>query len=179
MADNPRATSFEPRVGIAQMVFGIIYAFLTGIFCVLAYKVWQADLERGVNEIPALQIVFVALFGFLAAKSFFIYARIRVLYETGEHTVGRVESIVPQRGITIVTGTIDINDRECITVESRFAGEAVAHELQRFLDDHKTKYLPALVVDKKGKHPRGMFVVKTYAGHLDKDCVNQLKTNRH
>ena len=36
--NNRKAQTFEPRVGIAQLVFGLIYAFITGIAVVLAFK---------------------------------------------------------------------------------------------------------------------------------------------
>ena len=110
----------------------------------------------------------------MAVKSFFIYAHTKILYSTGTHTVGVVESIEPSHGITIVKGSIKLDDGRILSIESRFAGESVAHEIRHFLDEQKTKKLPALVVDIKGKRPRGMFVIHTYAGHLDEEYKNQL-----
>ncbi|MDO5351828.1 MAG: hypothetical protein Q4E81_03255 [Succinatimonas sp.] len=168
--NNRRAQSFEPRVGVAQLIFGLIYAFITGIAIVLAFKVYEAS----GGQQPWLQYFFVILFAIMAVKSFFIYAHTKILYSTGMHTVGVVESIDPNHGITIVRGSIKLDDGRELSIESRFAGESVAHEIRHFLDEQKTKKLPALVVDIKGKRPRGMFVIHTYAGHLDEEYKNQL-----
>ena len=92
--------------------------------------------------------------------------------------VARVENIVPTHGITIVEGMLVMPDETTLPIESRFAGESVAHELKRFLDENKTKKLPALLVNKDTKHPKGQFLVKTRAGHLDPEYMNSLKTSK-
>ena len=168
--ENSKAQTFEPRVGIAQLVFGLIYAFITGIAVVLAFKVYEAS----GGQQPYLQYLFVVLFAIMAGKSFYIYARTKILYSTGTHTTGTVESIEPSHGITLVKGCIKLKDGRELYIESRYAGESVAHEIRHFLDEQKTKKLPALVVEENGKHPRGMFVIHTYAGHLDNEYKNQL-----
>ncbi len=167
--NNRKATSFEPRVGIAQLVFGLVYAFVTGVAIIIAFRVLEATGEQ-----PYLQYVFVLLFSCLTIKSFFIYARTKILYNNGVHTVATVESIEAVRGITTVKGFIKLKKGGELLIESRFAGEQVSFELKRFLQEQKTKNLPALVVDENGPHPRGMFVIKTYAGHLDENYKNQL-----
>ncbi len=168
--NNRRAQSFEPRIGVAQLVFGLIYAFITGIAVVLAFKVYEAS----GGQQPWMQYFFILLFAVMAIKSFFIYAHSKILYSTGIHTVATVEDIDPNHGITIIRGAIKLDDGRELSIESRFAGESVAHEIRHFLDEQKTKKLPALVVDSKGKRPRGMFVIHTYAGHLDEEYKNQL-----
>lgn len=173
---NNTKNSFEPRIGIVQLVFGIIYAFVTGIAIVLAYYVWDTSVQAGTPQQPWMQYFFIVLFAVMAAKSFFMYARIKILLNNGIHTVGTVDSIEPVRGITIVRGRIDVKDYGEIEIESRYAGESVAHELKHFLEDEHTSKLPALVV--QGKSPRGMFVIKTYAGHLDQNSLNSLKVNQ-
>ena len=54
-----RRNSFEPRIAVVQLIFGVIYAFVTVIGVYLAFKVTQA----GGNAI--LQYFFVLLFELL------------------------------------------------------------------------------------------------------------------
>ncbi|MDY6323221.1 MAG: hypothetical protein SPL30_09990 [Succinivibrio sp.] len=171
---NRRRNSFEPRMGTAQLVFGIIYAFIAGIGIVLAIYTW---INSG-HQHPWTQYFFVALFLFLAGKSFYLYAKVRILFQNGTHTTARVETIAKDRGLTVVTGFVQLNGNEEFEIESRYAGESVAAELDRFLKDEHTKLLPALVVGLDGKHPRGMFLIKTHAGHIDPQYKIQLKTDR-
>ncbi len=175
-AQRRRNNSFEPRLGTAQLVFGIIYAFISGIGLVLAIYTFIAS----GHQHPWTQYFFVLLFGILAAKSFFIYARMRILFVNGVHTVAKVSSITAEKGLTIVQGTVKAPDtHEEFEIESRYAGMNVARELERFLDEQHTKNLPALVVGSRGKSsPRGMFLIKTHAGHLDQSQINSLKTDR-
>lgn len=169
-----RRNSFEPRLGTAQLVFGIIYGFIAGIGLVLAIYTW---INSG-HQHPWTQYFFVLLFGVLAAKSFLIFARTRILYSTGRHVAGRVENITAQKGLTVVTGYVPVNDKEELLIESRFAGMAVARELERFLTEQHTRSLPALVVGDAKVSPRGMFLIKTHAGHLDPEYLNSLKTDK-
>ena len=76
-----RKNSFEPRIAIVQLIFGIIYAFVTGVGVILAFKVYEAT-----NEQPYMQYFFVVLFGVLACKSFWIFANTRIAQNTGVHT---------------------------------------------------------------------------------------------
>ncbi len=168
-----RRNSFEPRIAIVQLIFGIIYAFVTGVGVILAMRVLEQTHEQ-----PWLQYFFVVLFGVLAGKSFWIFAMTRIAQNTGIQTIARVENIVPTHGITIIEGMLVMPDETTLPIESRFAGESVAHELKRFLDENKTKKLPALLVNKDSKHPRGQFLVRTRAGHLDPDYMNSLKTTK-
>lgn len=171
---NPeyRRNSFEPRIAVVQLIFGVIYAFVTVIGIYLAFKVTQA----GGNAI--LQYFFVLLFAVMAGKSFLIFANTRIAQNTGVYTTATVENIIPTHGITIIEGQLNMPDGTTLPIESRFAGESVAHELKRFLDDNKTKKLPALLVNKDTKRPKGQFLVKTRAGHLNTEYLNSLKTNK-
>lgn len=166
-----RKNSFEPRIAVVQLIFGIIYSFVTGVGIILIFKVLEA------GEKPYMQIFFAILFGILALKSFWIFAQTRIAQNTGVHTTAKVENIVPTHGITIVEGMLNMPDGTTLPIESRFAGESVGHELKRFLEDNKTKKLPALLVNKDSKHPRGQFLVKVKLGHLDQSQLNSLKTN--
>ena len=166
-----RKNSFEPRVAIVQMIFGIIYAFVTGIGVILAMRVLEQTGEQ-----PWLQYFFVVLFAILAGKSFYIFATTRIAQNTGVRVTAKVDNIVPTHGITIIEGMLEMPDKTTLPIESRFAGETVAHELERFLEENKTRKLPALLVNKDTKHPRGQFLVHTKAGHLDPDYMNSLKT---
>lgn len=165
-----RKSSFEPRIAIVQLIFGIIYAFVTGVGVILAFKVYEAT-----NEQPYMQYFFVVLFGVLACKSFWIFANTRIAQNTGVHTSATVENIVPTHGITIVEGMLHMPDNTTLPIESRFAGETVGHELKRVLEEVKSKKVPALLVNKDTKRPRGQFLIRTKAGHLDENFVNQLK----
>lgn len=91
------------------------------------------------------------------------------------HTSATVENIVPTHGITIVEGMLHMPDNTTLPIESRFAGETVGHELKRVLEEVKSKKVPALLVNKDTKRPRGQFLIRTKAGHLDENFVNQLK----
>lgn len=170
-----RHNSFEPRFGIAQLVFGIIYAFIAGIGLVLAIYTFSVSNY----EHPWTQYFFVLLFSVLAVKSFFMYAKTRILYIKGQHTVAKVTSITAEKGLTIVQGHIssDLKDDPQFDFESRYAGMSVARELERFLDEQHSSFLPALLVGPKD-HRRAMFLIKTHAGHLDKNYINSLKTDR-
>ena len=167
-----RKNSFEPRIAVVQLVFGIIYSFVTGVGIILIFKVLEA------GEKPYMQIFFAILFGILALKSFWIFAQTRIAQNTGVHTTAKVENIVPTHGITIIEGMLNLPDNTTLPIESRFAGEQVAHELKRFLQDNNTKKLPALLVNKDTNRPKGQFLVKTRAGHLDADYLNSLKVNK-
>lgn len=166
-----RKNSFEPRIAIVQLVFGVIYAFVTATGIYLAFKVHQMSGQQ-----PYLQYFFVILFGILAAKSFYIYANTRIAQNTGVHTSATVDNIVPTHGITIIEGMLNMPDGTTLPIESRFAGETVAHELKRFMDENRIKKLPALLVNKDTKRPKGQFLVRTKSGHLDQDFIRQLKS---
>lgn len=169
-----RRNSFEPRFGVAQMVFGIIYAFIAGIGLVLAVYTFTAS----GHEHPWTQYFFVLLFCVLAGKSFFMYAKTRILYTGGKHTVARVTSVTAEKGLTIVQGAVRASDDGPeFEFESRYAGMNVARELERFMDEQHSRFLPALIVG-QNDHPRAMFLIKTRAGHLDNDYINSLKTDR-
>ncbi|MGN0903327.1 MAG: hypothetical protein ACI4M9_08570, partial [Succinivibrio sp.] len=156
-----RKNSFEPRIAIVQLVFGIIYAFVTGVGVILAFKVLEASGQQ-----PWLQYFFVVLFGILAAKSFYIFASTKIAQNTGVYTTATVDKITPTHGITIIEGQMDLKDGTTLPIESRFAGESVGHELQRLMTENKVKALPALLVNQNTRRPKGQFLVKTRAGHL-------------
>ena len=168
-----RKNSFEPRIAIVQLIFGIIYSFVTGVGIILAFEVLTKTGQQ-----PYLQYFFVVLFAILAGKRFYIYATTKIAHKTGVYTTATVDNIVPTHGITIIEGMLNLPDNTTLPIESRFAGEQVAHELKRFLQDNNTKKLPALLVNKDTNRPKGQFLVKTRAGHLDADYLNSLKVNK-
>lgn len=152
--------SFEPRIGTAQMVFGVIYLLITLIALSLAFYARQ----EGDNGY--FQLSMAALFAIMAIKSFFISARVKRLLREGIYFEADVESCEPVRGITTIKGTCDIPDYGQIHIESRLVGETIGHELKAYMAEHKQHRLPALVVGANGRYPRGMFTVKGNHGHL-------------
>ena len=170
-----RAQTFEPRTGLAQLIFGIIYVFITLIALTLAYRVYEAG---GREQQPWLQYFFALLFAIMAVKSFIIWARARSRSGAGRRTVGTVEEISADHGITRVKGVIPLRDadRGELHIESRFAGETLSREIRAFLDERGTRSLPALVVGENTRRPRGMFLIRTRRGRLDRDSQNRLLT---
>lgn len=158
--------TFEPRVGTAQLVFGIIYVLITLIALVLALYVKQTE-----GSDPWLHYFMAALFGIMAIKSFIIHARIKKLLQNGVYYEAQVDSCEPVRGITIIKGVCDVKDYGLIHIESRLVGESVAHEINRYMQEHKQNTLPALVVGIESGRPRGMFTVKGLHGHLIEDSA--------
>ena len=152
--------SFEPRIGTAQMIFGVIYTFITLIALCLAFY------ERQDGGDGYLQLCMAVLFAIMAGKSFFISARVKRLLREGVYFEAQVDSCEPVRGITVIKGVCDIPNYGLIHIESRLVGENIGRELKAFMADHKQNKLPALVVDADGKYPRGMFTVKGLHGHL-------------
>ena len=51
-----RKNSFEPRIAIVQLIFGIIYSFVTGVGIILAFEVLTKTGQQ-----PYLQYFFVVL----------------------------------------------------------------------------------------------------------------------
>lgn len=152
--------SFEPRIGTAQMIFGVIYTFITLIALCLAFYERQDDGDG------YLQLCMAVLFAIMAGKSFFISARVKRLLREGVYFEAQVDSCEPVRGITVIKGVCDIPNYGLIHIESRLVGENIGRELKAFMADHKQHKLPALVVGADGKYPRGMFTVKGLHGHL-------------
>ncbi len=152
--------SFEPRIGTAQMIFGVIYTFITLIALCLAFYERQDDGDG------YLQLCMAVLFAIMAGKSFFISARVKRLLREGVYFEAQVDSCEPVRGITVIKGVCDIPNYGLIHIESRLVGENIGRELKAFMADHKQNKLPALVVGADGKYPRGMFTVKGLHGHL-------------
>lgn len=158
--------TFEPRIGVAQLVFGVIYTFITLIALCLAYYVYESE-----QRDPYLHLFMALLFAVMAAKSFIIYKRVQKLLKEGVYFEAKVVSIEAVRGLTLVKGTCDIPDYGLIEIESRLVGETVCHELKRLLDEKKQKMLPALVVGVNTSHPRGMITIKCQHGHLIPDSI--------
>ena len=152
--------SFEPRVGTAQMIFGVIYTIITLIALCLAYYV---TLE---GRTPYLHLFMALLFAIMALKSFIIYKRVKTLMANGQYAEAEVSSIEPVRGITVIKGTCALPNGDRIEIESRLVGETAAKELKAYLAEQKQSKLPALVVGVDGPRPRGMFTVKCLHGHL-------------
>ena len=157
--------SFEPRVGTAQLIFGVIYTIITLIALCLAYYV---SLD---GRAPYLHLFMAALFALMALKSFIICKRVKNLMAHGVYTEAEVDAIEPVRGITTIKGRCTLPSGEIIAIESRLVGETVAKELQSFLAAQGQTKLPALVVGVDSKRPRGMFTVKCLHGHLIEDSA--------
>lgn len=156
--------SFDPRVGTAQLIFGVIYTMITLIAVCLAFYV-QQDKE------PYLYYFMAVLFALMAAKSFFIFSRNKTLLKEGVYYEAKVDSIEGVRGITVIKGVCEIAEFGPIYIETRLVGETIARELKKYLEDNKQDHLPALVVGLKGNRPRGMFAIKSKYGHLDEESA--------
>lgn len=161
MNDPRRTGSYEPRTAVAQLIFGVIYAMITLIGIMLAYYVYT---DTGSQ--PLMQYFFTVLFGIMTLKSFAIWARGRNLMKLGRETDATVENVIYDHGITKVLGHVTLTDGSKLSFESRYAGEALAHELNRYLKDSGKSELPALVVGESGSRPRAMFKIPTLHGHL-------------
>lgn len=157
--------SFDPRIGTMQKIFGVIYVLITLVAISLAFYV------RSIGQDGYLQFFMAVLFGIMALKSFYIANRVKNLLKNGVYFKAKVDSVEPVRGITVIKGIVEIPDFGPIYIESRLAGETPARELQRYLDERKQEFLPALVVGAQGKHPRGMFTIKCKNGHLDESSA--------
>ena len=87
----------------------------------------------------------------------------------GTRVTARLVSCEGVRGITIMKAVYDVEGYGPIEIQTRLAGETASHEIKRYL---KADWLlPALIVDAKGKHPRGMILVRTIGGHLDEKTI--------
>ena len=161
--------SFEPRVGTAQLIFGVIYSLITLIALSLAFYVVSDGGEATLHYFMA------ALFAIMAIKSFIIYKRVDSLIRTGVYYEAEVTSCEPIRGITVIRGTCDVPNYGEITIEARLVGEHVSTEIKAYLAEHKQHKLPALLVGVNTKRPRGMFTVKSRNGHLIAESA-QLKS---
>lgn len=157
--------SFDPRIGTMQKIFGVIYVLITLVAISLAFYV------RSIGQDGYLQFFMAALFGIMALKSFYISNRVKNLLKNGVYFKAKVDSVEAVRGITVIKGIVEIPDFGPIYIESRLAGETPARELQRYLDERKQEFLPALVVGAQGKHPRGMFTINCKNGHLDESSA--------
>lgn len=158
--------SFEPRVGTAQLIFGVIYTIITLIALCLAYYV---TLE---GRTPYLHLFMALLFAIMALKSFIICKRVKTLMANGQYAEAEVSSVEPVRGITVLKGTCALPNGDSIEIESRLVGETAAKELKAYLAEQKQNKLPALVVGVDGPRPRGMFTVKCLHGHLIEASAN-------
>lgn len=166
MAFHVRSSqSFEPRVGTAQFIFGIIYVLITLIALSLAFYV------RSTGQDGYLQMFMAVLFAIMAIKSFYIARRIKSLLSLGTYIEAEVDSCEPIRGITVIKGVIDVPQFGLIHIESRLVGEAPAHEIKRYLQEHNQTKLPALIVGIKTNKPRGMFTIKCKNGHLVEESL--------
>ncbi len=161
--------SFEPRVAIMQNIFGVIYTLIMLIALSLALFTKAQNLKLNIDEEPYFQYVMAIIFFIMAAKSFFIAARVKNLIKNGTKTQASVLEIEAVRGITIVRAKVDYNNQDII-IESRFAGEKIAQELKDYLKEHNTDIVPALIVGKNNK-VRGMLTIKSSYGRLVKESL--------
>ena len=111
-----------------------------------------------------------AVFAIMAVKSFYLYKKVKNLMKNGVHTVGTLTSCESVRGITILKAVVDVKDYGPIDIETRLAGETVAHEIKRYLNEHHTDQVPVMVVG-NCKRPRGMIMIRTKAGRLDPKSI--------
>ena len=160
-----RSHSFEPRVGTAQFVFGIIYTLIVATALILAAYAYSQG-----NKEPYMHYFMAAVFAIMAVKSFYLYKKVKNLMKNGVHTVGTLTSCEPVRGITILKAVVDVKDYGPIDIETRLAGETVAHEIKRYLNKHHTDQVPVMVVG-NSKRPRGMIMIRTKAGRLDPQSI--------
>lgn len=163
---NYKSNSFEPRVGTMQMIFAIIYLLITLIALSLAFYTKAQDLSKE----PYFQYFMAILFFILALKSFFIATRIKNLIKNGQKAIATVTNVECKRGITSVFAKVKVANGDEIEIESRYAGEAFAKELQNYLNAEKTDKVPALIVGSANK-PRAMLCIKSAYGHLDKNSL--------
>lgn len=175
--------SFEPRIGTAQLVFGIIYALITALALMFALYM-NLNLGQSAN----MQYFMAFLFFILTIKSFFIWYRVKQLIKTGTLVKAKLISCEPMRGITVLKAEYDVKNYGVIEIMTRLAGEKVSHEIKHYLDDHKTSLVPALIVGTESKRPRGMIMIRTISGHLDektidisniKDDIEEIKENNN
>lgn len=159
-----KSHSFEPRVGKAQKVFGIVYSAVAVIAVVLALYA----LSRGQD--PYLQYFMVIVFVIMAAKSFFLASRIDKLVKNGADAVGVITEVTARRGITIVKAEIEVPDYGTISIEQRLAGMQAAADLNSYIDDNGPK-VKAKIIGPGTSHPRGMLMLRTINGRLDRNSV--------
>lgn len=160
-----RSHSFEPRVGTAQLIFGIVYTCIVITALLLALYSYSKG-----NTEPYMHYFMAAVFAIMAIKSFYLYHKVKTLIKHGVHTVGTLTSCDPVRGITILKAEVDVKDYGIINIETRLAGETVAHEIKRYLSEHHTDKVPVMVVG-NAKRPRGMIMIRTKAGRLDPQSI--------
>ncbi len=161
-----RNHSFEPRVGKAQLVFGICYGLITLIALVLALYVM---IERG--EKPYMQWFMAFLFGLLTLKSLYLHRRVKKLIAQGSRAEAELLSCEGVRGITIIRARVEVPGYGPIEFEQRLAGMRVADEIRRFLDEQQQHTLPCLIIGGQSRHPRAMLTVETEHGHLKPESI--------
>ena len=67
-----RSHSFEPRVGTAQFVFGIIYTLIVATALILAAYAYSQG-----NKEPYMHYFMAAVFAIMAVKSFYLYKKVK------------------------------------------------------------------------------------------------------
>ncbi len=157
--------SFEPRVGKAQLFFGICYALIVIISLVLALYV-----KTSLNQEPYMQYFMAALFTLLAAKSFYLYKKVKTLIATGTRAEAEFLSCQSVRGITVVRARVEIPDYGPIEFEQRLAGVHLADEINRYLKEQQQTKLPCLIIA-GGRHPRAMLTIATDHGRLKPESI--------
>ncbi|MCR5084270.1 MAG: hypothetical protein K6A65_02050 [Succinivibrionaceae bacterium] len=158
MSSSYRATSFDPRAGTAQLCFGAIYLTIA-LGCSIS------ALSAG-GAAPMFTWFMAALFGIMAAKSLFLALRSRAQLSSAQPAVATVTSCEADRGITVVQGTVEMDNGDPLPIESRYAGAAVARDIEDYLAGRHDRHLPALVVGRDTRRPRGMFNLKVARGRM-------------
>lgn len=158
--------SFEPRVGRAQLVFGICYGLITLIALVLAFYVM---FEQGGQ--PYMQWFMAFLFGLLTIKSLYLYRRVKKLIAEGCRAEAQLLSCDGVRGITIIRAQVEVPGYGPIEFEQRLAGMRVADEIKRYLTEHQQHTLPCLIISGQSRHPRAMLTVEADHGHLKPESI--------
>ncbi len=159
--------SFEPRVGKAQLFFGICYSLIVLISLMLALYVKLN--EQGE---PYMQYFMAVLFALLALKSFYLYQRVKKLIAAGQPAQAEFLSCESVRGITVVRARTEVAGYGPIEFEQRLAGVRLADEIKRVLAERKQDKLPCLIIGGNSRHPRAMLTIATDHGRLKPESLD-------
>lgn len=157
------SNSFDPRIITMQLVFGIIYAFLTLIMIVMGFSV---DGTAG-QASPAFFFIFALIFAFMTAKCVLIIRHYKNLMKNGVKTEAQLISCEAIRGITYLRAKVKLENTDEFEIETRLAGTTISHEITHYMQEHDIKTVPVLVVAQNTRRPRGLILIKGKQGHLD------------
>lgn len=156
--------SFDPRVGLAQLIFAVAYliiTFLSSLFCI--YMFIQT------NKPPYVQLFIGLLFLILAIKSFILYKKYNSLKGKGIKQLAELILAEGSRGISTIRVKVDIEGYGSINVQNKYAGENIANELNNYVKANNNNKIPVIVIGQDSKFPRAMIDLKIKNGHIDFD----------